>query len=65
MNEYLSIAFPYPNAHPIFRRRSESEIAQSIRRMNNMPGGTNPVINRKYSNFMIYPLDLLKPNIFY
>ena len=36
--------------NPIFRRRSESEIAQSIRRMNNMPGGTNPVINRKYSN---------------
>jgi len=29
------------------RRRSESEIAQSIRRMNNMPGGTNPVINRE------------------
>ena len=50
MNEYLSIAFPYPNAHPIFRRRSESEIAQSIRRMNNMPGGAHAVINRKYFN---------------
>ena len=46
--------FSYPNAHPIFRRRSESEIAQSIRRMNNMPGGTNPVINRKYSNFKVH-----------
>jgi len=29
------------------RRRSESEIAQSIRRMNNMPGGTHAVINRE------------------